>query len=464
MSKPPFFIHLQQYYDQHPELIRRLQKYQSLQSNSSAPDRKIIFHSLLNKLLETWNIPFNSRSPYRELLPLYQLTESLNPHYFRSDQILKELRQCTTLSEDQRQQLLDPITLFLQILKQTNLQPEQVIAEETLELWYKMFPAGHQWKALQLLEEQGLCVPSSQKGFQAWSRFTQGQLLPENHSPLQWEHLCRENGEHQNEMFFLNLQASAFAGELEFFDIPGFCGEFPDCPSCPLHSECQWNQKSTGTDEENSPSMATSIQKLQFENLDEVELLGVVLSLSVEEKDKLKKSFSQENPLRILDRKNLRELEQLLPGTPKTVEKIKIILELCKRYNEEKLTPGTAFRSSTGIFQHFRYQLRDLKQEMFIIVLLDNKHQYLTDQMITKGILNKSLVHPREVFANAIEHRAAAIICVHNHPSGDPKASPEDIQITKRLIEAGKVVGIPVLDHVIIGNDRYMSLADEGLL
>ena len=94
------------------------------------------------------------------------------------------------------------------------------------------------------------------------------------------------------------------------------------------------------------------------------------------------------------------------------------------------------------------------KQEQFIIVLLDKKHLYLAEEDVTKGILNESLVHPREVFASAIEYRAAALICAHNHPSGDPE----------RVVEVGKLVGIPVLDHVNVGGDNYTSFADKGFL
>ena len=103
------------------------------------------------------------------------------------------------------------------------------------------------------------------------------------------------------------------------------------------------------------------------------------------------------------------------------------------------------------------------KQEQFIIVLLDNKHRYLAEEDVTKGILKKSLVHPREVFASAIEHRAAALICVHNHPSGDSEPSQEDLSITERLVGIGKMVGIPVLDHLIVGGDKYASFTDKGL-
>ncbi len=99
-----------------------------------------------------------------------------------------------------------------------------------------------------------------------------------------------------------------------------------------------------------------------------------------------------------------------------------------------------------------------------MIVILDNKHRYLTEEVITQGLLNRSLVHPREVFAKAIEHRAAAMICLHNHPSGDPQPSPEDHKITQRLKESANLLGISLLDHLVIGNERYVSFADEGWL
>ena len=88
----------------------------------------------------------------------------------------------------------------------------------------------------------------------------------------------------------------------------------------------------------------------------------------------------------------------------------------------------------------------------------------MAEEDVTKGILNKRLVRPREVFASSIEHRAVALICFHNHPSGDPEPSQEDLRITERLVEIGKLVGIPVLDHVIVGGDNYTSFADKGLL
>ena len=105
-----------------------------------------------------------------------------------------------------------------------------------------------------------------------------------------------------------------------------------------------------------------------------------------------------------------------------------------------------------------------LRQERFVIVLLDSKHRFISDQTVSIGILNRSLILLREVFAGAVEQWAAALICVHNHPSGESKPSEEDKRITRRLVEGVELIGIPVLDHVIIGQDNYTSFADEGLL
>ena len=97
-------------------------------------------------------------------------------------------------------------------------------------------------------------------------------------------------------------------------------------------------------------------------------------------------------------------------------------------------------------------------------MILDNKHRFLSETTVKVGLLNRSLVHPREVFAEAIEQRAAAIFCIHNHPSGDSCLSEEDKRITWRLQESGKLLGIPFLDHIIISKEDFTSFADEGWL
>jgi len=139
-------------------------------------------------------------------------------------------------------------------------------------------------------------------------------------------------------------------------------------------------------------------------------------------------------------------------------------VQLQRRLAQRVLLPGKPFRSSLEIYEHFRPQFEELKKECFWDVLLDGKNRILKIVKISEGSLTASLVHPREVFRPAIQEAAAAVLFVHNHPSGDPSPSPEDIQITRRLLETGRIIGIKPLDHVIIGGLRYFSFADQGLL
>jgi DNA repair protein RadC len=108
--------------------------------------------------------------------------------------------------------------------------------------------------------------------------------------------------------------------------------------------------------------------------------------------------------------------------------------------------------------------LRDRRQEVFHVLALDSSNAVTANIELSRGTLNASLVHPREVFKTAIDHRAAAIIVVHNHPSGNPEPSPEDLAVTRQLAEAGKLLGIPVHDHVIVAASAWTSLAEQGLL
>ncbi len=108
--------------------------------------------------------------------------------------------------------------------------------------------------------------------------------------------------------------------------------------------------------------------------------------------------------------------------------------------------------------------MRFLSQEHFVCLYLNTKNQVLHKQTIFIGSLNASIVHPREVFKEAFRRSAASIICVHNHPSGDPTPSREDIEVTKRLVECGRIIGIDVLDHLIIGEKKFISLKEKGYL
>jgi DNA repair protein RadC len=139
-------------------------------------------------------------------------------------------------------------------------------------------------------------------------------------------------------------------------------------------------------------------------------------------------------------------------------------LELGRRMAAESRDEATPIRSPRDVVAIFAPRLEDLPVEEFHVAVLDAQHRLERDITITRGILNSSLVHPREVFREAIAERAAAIILVHNHPSGDPAPSMDDKAITEQLVAAGRLLDIPVHDHVIVGRGRYTSFAEAGLL
>ncbi len=150
-------------------------------------------------------------------------------------------------------------------------------------------------------------------------------------------------------------------------------------------------------------------------------------------------------------------------GTARAVA-IHSALELGRRMAAEAHEEGVPLRSPQDVHQAFAARLEDLPVEEFHVAILDAQHRLERDVTVTRGILNSSLVHPREVFREAIAERAAAIILVHNHPSGDPTPSTDDRLVTEQLVAAGRLLDIPVHDHLIVGRGRYVSFAEAGLL
>jgi DNA repair protein RadC len=137
-------------------------------------------------------------------------------------------------------------------------------------------------------------------------------------------------------------------------------------------------------------------------------------------------------------------------------------LEVGRRVASRPLGPGEPFRSSDQVYAHYGARLAGLKRERFFCLLLDARNRCLREEAVSEGSLTGSLVHPREAFRAAVREAASAVIFAHNHPSGDPSPSREDVELTRRLWEAGNVLGIRVLDHVVLGHSRYYSFADEG--
>ena len=151
-------------------------------------------------------------------------------------------------------------------------------------------------------------------------------------------------------------------------------------------------------------------------------------------------------------------------ATRAAARRLACAFELGRRLSQRHLAPGVVFKGAQGIFDAFHERLRYEKKEHFISLLLDARSRLIREVTVSIGTLTASLVHPREVFMPAIRHSAADIVLLHNHPSGDPEPSPEDIEITRRLAAVGELVGIRIADHVVIGGETYVSFLERGLI
>jgi len=207
-------------------------------------------------------------------------------------------------------------------------------------------------------------------------------------------------------------------------------------------------------------------------NLDDAELLSIIFWANDKEDDILGTSnkILKKYNLHKLEDAGYKELVNLVCGKKKAeykdfvkVMKLLSLVELCKRYG--KLTKGgynnKPITSAKDVYNMFADDFKDYKKEVFKIILLDTKNKPIAIKDISVGTLNSSIVHPREVFKEAIKESANAVILVHNHPSGDCEPSNEDQQVTKKLFEAGELLYINILDHVIIGKDNYYSFKES---
>jgi DNA repair protein RadC len=213
------------------------------------------------------------------------------------------------------------------------------------------------------------------------------------------------------------------------------------------------------------------LMKFGAEGLSEAQLLAIVLatgeaSTGQSALDLARHLVTTFDGLRALDAASIAELCQIRGIGPAKATSIKAALELGKRLAGQPVQRYLKVTSPQDLVNYFQPRLQYLRKEVFKAVLLDTKHQMLKDVTVSEGSLSASLVHPREAFLPAIKESAAAVIFLHNHPSGDPTPSAEDKELTLRLAEVGQLVGIGVLDHIIIGSGSpgYISFRDTGLL
>ncbi|MBW2998348.1 DNA repair protein RadC [Candidatus Woesearchaeota archaeon] len=144
-------------------------------------------------------------------------------------------------------------------------------------------------------------------------------------------------------------------------------------------------------------------------------------------------------------------------GEAKAIQ-ILALFELFKRFNRQKRKINTRIKTPKDVYDYFVDYLKNKKKEFFYVLLLNSKNDIIRHKLISIGTLNQSLIHPREVFKTAMKNSANSIILVHNHPSGDVEPSKEDIEVTNKFVEIGKLVNINVLDHVIIGDEYFRSI------
>jgi DNA repair protein RadC len=150
--------------------------------------------------------------------------------------------------------------------------------------------------------------------------------------------------------------------------------------------------------------------------------------------------------------------------TARQAAALRAALSLGRQVCSAPLRPGQRFSNSRDLFLRYRAQFFAASREYFISLHLNSKNQLIREVLVSVGSLSTSVVHPREVFSPAVRDSTAALIFLHNHPSGDPAPSREDLDCTQRLCRAGKILGIRVLDHIILGHDDYFSFADAGQL
>jgi DNA repair protein RadC len=154
---------------------------------------------------------------------------------------------------------------------------------------------------------------------------------------------------------------------------------------------------------------------------------------------------------------------QEVPGIgPKNALGLKLVHEVARKFLRERLVGREFLSSSREVYEYLLHSLRDLKREVFKVIFLNGRNEVLQVETLFEGSLTSSAVYPREIIKSALDSHAAAMVFAHNHPSGDPSPSSQDFAITRELFLAGKIMGIKVLDHLIIGRNRYYSFADQG--
>ncbi len=249
---------------------------------------------------------------------------------------------------------------------------------------------------------------------------------------------------------------------------PAVCADLPRCAECPLSGWCDYPERRPTI--KDLPETERPRERLLAGGeaaLSDVELLAIIIRSGSQQATALElagRLLSAFGSFRRLAAASAAELTRVRGIGPAKAAQIKAALAIARRYASEKLPPGTAVAGSEQLYRYMRERLYGLKKEHFYVLTLDTKHRLIRQERVAVGSLNESVVHPREVFKAAVSDSAARVIFVHNHPSGNPEPSPQDRRLTARLCQAGELMGIQVLDHLIVGEAGYFSFAEHGLI
>jgi DNA repair protein RadC len=201
------------------------------------------------------------------------------------------------------------------------------------------------------------------------------------------------------------------------------------------------------------------------ESLSTIELMAILLGSGTKAKSVLllaQEIVMQFGTLQQLAEATIEELCQIKGiGLAKAIQ-LKASMSLGLRLSRQPIVAKYQISQPAQAYHLIKECVENEKRELFLIILLDTKNCLICYEIVSIGTLSNSLVHPREVFYPAIRHKAASLILVHNHPSGDPTPSPQDYSVTETLIQTGKLIGIPINDHLIIGHHGYFSLRQNG--
>jgi len=201
-----------------------------------------------------------------------------------------------------------------------------------------------------------------------------------------------------------------------------------------------------------------------FHDYEIVELLLTLGSPRRDCKPQAKEALKRFKTLRGVLSASVEELQQIEGIGPHSAFGVRLVQEVAKEYLKGKIVDQPFLKSSREIFDYLYLAMRDLKKELFKVIYLSSQNQIVEVADLFEGTVDRSSISPREIVEEALKDNAAALIFVHNHPSGNPAPSTSDQELTRELVYVGKIMQMKVVDHIIIGNDRYYSFADEGLI